>query len=620
MNNKIYRFAAFELDFEEAELRRGDSSVRLQDKPLRLLCALLDAPQRIVTREQLRDRMWDSRTVVNFEQGINVAIQKVRNALEDSSDHPQFIETVAKKGYRFLIPVEVITAEPEVMAPTPPEVTTPTAVIQTAAPRRRLGWIAGMVSLVGIIIVSAWVLHGHGATHYQALAVLPMQNLSPEDGQDFLADGITEDLITNLAESLPIKVISRTSVMSYKHSGKSMRAIAKELGVDAVVEGSVARSNGKVSVTVQLIDPGEDRHLWAQVYERRTEDLLSMESELAGAIAGRVTHTLSPAQPKPEVARSVDPALYELELMGRYHWNKRTEPDFAQAKTYFEQAIARDPNYAPGYAGLADVLAMSPMYGPSQYEARMVEAAAQAHHAIELDDSLAQAHAILGFIKLADTKAWGESETEFRRALAIDPSFADAHHWFAYLLFFMGRRDDALVEIAKAQALDPMTAVTNADEGHFLYVTRDYVKARTRLERAIELAPEFGQPHSTRAIMQLETGHAGDAEREARLALKLDPDNPRTQAEVGYVLASIGDSAEANALFASLEELAKRKAASPNFAALVALGLGQFERAMALVKTNVPWNVSGLYALGQWHAFDPLTADARFRQLLTESK
>ena len=240
-----------------------------------------------------------------------------------------------------------------------------------------------------------------------------------------------------------------------------------------------------------MIDPGEDRHLWAQEYKRRPEDILAMESEVAHAIALRVSSTLNPAQRPRVIARSVDPGIYDLWLLGRYHSSKRTIADFAEAKSYFEQATARDPGYAPAYAGLAEVLALSPQYGPVSVEAALPQASAAAEHAIQLDDNLAEAHAILGFIEVTGNQ-WRQSEAEFRRALAIDPSLAEAHHWIAYLLFFLGRRDEAVAEIAKARELDPLSAITNADEGHFLYAMRDFDEARVRLLRSIELAPELG--------------------------------------------------------------------------------------------------------------------------------
>ncbi len=622
MDVKIYKFAEFELDLAEGKLRNGKSLVALQEKPLRLLCALLDHPQRVVTREQLRDRMWDSRTVVNFEQSINVAIKKVRSALGDVTENPRFIETIAKKGYRFLVPVEVT-----VRAHAPP-LSLPAQLIPEAGVRMdtgalrardgrtlRVAIIAGICCLAGAGIGTA-ILGGRPKSSFHALAVLPLQNLSPDPGQDYLADGITEELTTSLAETLPLRVISRTSVMPYKQANKSIRQIARELGVDAIVEGSVARSGNQVSVTVQLIDPGDDRHLWAQEYKRRPEDVLAMESEVAQAIALRVSSTLSPAQRPRAIVHSVDPEVHDLWLLGRYHWNKRTMADFAQAKHDFEQALARDPGYAPAYAGLAEVLALSPHYGPMSNEAALPQASAAAEHAIQLDDNLAEAHAILGFIELNGNQ-WRHSEAEFHRALAIDPSLAEAHHWIAFLLLFLDRRDEAVAEIAKARELDPLSAVTNADEGHFLYAMRDFDEARVRLLRSIELAPELGQPHETLALVELETGHPTDAQREARTGLTLDPNNPRTLGEAGYVLASTGATTDAQGLLSMLLDMMQR-GSSASFPALVEVAFGQPDRALDLLVRSPARSTYNIRALGQWHGFEKLVPDARYQKLLAE--
>lgn len=621
MDVKIYKFAEFELDPAEGELRNGESSVPLQEKPLRLLCTLLDHPQRVVTREQLRDRMWDSRTVVNFEQGINVAIKKVRSALGDTTENPRFIETIAKKGYRFLAPVEVMVrahAPPLSLPALPiPDASVPTARGALRARHSRVFWVAivaGIGCMAGAGIVTA-ILGGRPNPRFHALAVLPLQNLSPDPGQDYLADGITEELTTSLAETLRLRVISRTSVMPYKQTNKSIRQIARELGVDAIVEGSVARSGNQVSVTVQLIDPGEDRHLWAQGYKRRPEDVLAMESEVAQAIALRVSSTLSPAQRPRVIAHSVDPGVYDLWLLGRYHWNKRTMADFAQAKSYFEQAAARDPGYAPAYAGLAEVLALSPQYGPVSFEDALPQASAAAEHAIQLDDNLAEAHAILGFIEL-NGHQWRQSEAEFRRALAIDPSLAEAHHWIAYLLLFLDRREEAVAEIAKARTLDPLSAIINADEGHFLYVTRDFDKARASLRRAIELAPDLGQPHETLALVELETGHPADAQREARIGLAFDPNNPRTLGEAGYVLASTGATTDAQGLLSMLLDMLQRHSSGASFPALVEIALEQPNRALELLERSPARSTYNIRALGQWHGFEKLVPDARYQKLL----
>lgn len=291
MKGQVYRFGGFELNPVTGVLRTGESGITLQEKPLLLLLVLLEHPQQVVSREQLRERMWDNRTVVEFDQGINAAIKKVRDALGDPAGRPRYIETVAKKGYRLRVPVEL---EPVTM----PGDTAPAEPSR----RRHLRW---MIPLSAAMLV-AWVyvakLAAPPRTDIQSLAVLPLQDLSPGGGHEYLADGVTEEITTNLARSLPLRVISRTSVMRYKRTTKSMSQIARELGVEAIVEGSVARSGDRVTVTVQLIDALDDRHLWAETYHRRAGDILAVEAEVAQAVASQISVRLNRDRSAPRLA------------------------------------------------------------------------------------------------------------------------------------------------------------------------------------------------------------------------------------------------------------------------------------------------------------------------------
>jgi TolB-like protein/DNA-binding winged helix-turn-helix (wHTH) protein/Tfp pilus assembly protein PilF len=627
MKNRIYRFGQFELNLAEGELRDGKFNVLIQEKPLLLLRALLDNPQRLVTREQLRDRMWDSRTVVNFEQGINVAIKKVRDALGDSAEKPKFIETVAKKGYRLMVPVSVVSEDVGMQAINPPPITMDPAVatlVPAAKAVRRglLFWImaGGVVCSLGFGFYAVRMQPRHAA-QIHSVAVLPLQDLSPDSGQEYFADGITEEVITNLAQTLPLRVISRTSVMKYKRTDKAIAQIARELGVDAIVEGAVARSGDRVRVTVQLIDAAEDRHLWARTYERRLEDIFAIEDEVSRAIASQVGGSLGLRQAKPINSRPLDPQVYELCLMGRFHLNKRTAADLAKAENYYQQASARDPSYAPAYAGLANVYALLPSYGTAPFQASFAKSAAAARRALQLDEGLAEAHAILGLVAVSTVPEWEHSEPEFRRALELDPNDAASHHWLAYYLFFAGRPDEALAEIGLARQLDPLSAVTNADEGHFLYATRHFGEARTRLQAAIELEPELGQPHETLALVELESGHPTEAVKEARAGLVLDPSTASTMGEAGYVLACVGQTAAATELLSRLKDLERKGSTVQVFSAMVELGLGQRDLALQTLTQMVGMKSgAGLQGLGQYHAFDELRADSRYQKLLAKAQ
>ena len=619
MKDRVYKFAEFEFTVADGELRTGNSSVRLQEKPLLLLSALLDHPQTLVTREQLRERMWDSDTFVDYEQGINVAIKKVRTALGDSAEEPKYVQTVAKKGYRFLVPVEVgfpeinaSVASPPCPVPALPE--TPEAVTDRRRFRRRFLLLA--VVAAGILCASLW-LFGNWTQHRKrvpihSLAVLPLRDLSPDSGQEYFADGITEEVITNLAQSLPLRVVSRTSVMRYKQTSEPITQIARELGVEAIVEGAVARSGDRVTVTVQLIDATEDCHLWAQKYDRKLKDLLAMEAELSQEIASQVSGTLSSQREIKGVKYQVDPQVHELCLMGGYYWNKRTGADLAKSVEYYQRAITRDPNYAPAFAGLANAYGLMPSYNSVDVQDSYSKAATAARHALELDDSLAEAHATLAFIGLNWMPARSQSEHEFRLALDLNPNSATVHHWYAFYLLFADRGDEAIAEMDVARQLDPLSVIINADEGELLYIARRNDEARVRLRRAIELAPEFSQPLQTLAILDLESGHVLDAIKEAHAALALDPDDPRTIGEAGYVLAAAGQTAEARKLLVPLNDMVGRGAAYPVYVALIYMGLGQRNEALAALEKIGDAKIGGgLKGLVAWHVFDELRTDSR---------
>jgi TolB-like protein/DNA-binding winged helix-turn-helix (wHTH) protein/Tfp pilus assembly protein PilF len=628
MGDRIYRFGKFELRPIVGELRTQDACLRLQEKPLQLLLALVENPQRLVTRAQLRERKWDTETFVDYEVGINVAIKKVRDALGDSAENPKFIQTVARKGYRFLLPVKVISSEPTAPESSAPDIVTngPGLPQATLGPKhlvRRRIFVALATAVLSALGLWRFEFRGQHrqSSQIHSLAVLPLRNLSADPGQEYLADGITEEIITNFAQSLPLRVISRTSVMRYKQTSQSITQIGQELGADAIVEGSVARSGDRVTVTVQLIDAAEDRHLWAQRFDRNMGDLLSLEAELSQQIASQVGATLSShgaitaTRPGP-----VDPQVYELCFMGRYHWNKRTAADLKRSAEYYQQAIARDPTYAPANAGLADAYALMPSYDSVGMQDIYAKAAAAARHALELDDSLAQAHATLGFIGLNNRTVWARTEPEFRRALDLNPNYATAHHWFAFYLFFCERRNEALAEMDIARQLDPLSPMIRADEGQFLYAVRRYDEAKLRLRQAIELAPDLGQPHETLALIYLETGHAQDALEEARAGLAMDPDNPRTMGEAGYVLAVTGHTDEARELVARLRKLIVHGASSPVFAAFIYSGLGQRTQALEALEQQATDSKTccGLQGITQWHILDGLQGDPRYQRLLAK--
>jgi TolB-like protein/DNA-binding winged helix-turn-helix (wHTH) protein/Flp pilus assembly protein TadD len=608
---RIYRFAEFELNSATCELRRGDAVTVLQEKPLLLLMALLDRPQSIVSRDELRERMWNSKTVVEFDQGINAAIQKVRVALEDSAASPRLVETIAKRGYRLLVPVSVAAAVSEASA----------ATVELPPPRGPRHW--RWIGLAAAVAIAAWYLTGTITavlrTEIRSLAVLPLQDLSPDQGHEYFADGVTEEITTNLAQTLDLRVISRTSVMRYKRTTKPVSQIARELGVEAIVEGSVARSGDRVTVTVQLIDAIHDRHLWAEKYTRRAEDILAIEAEVSQAVASQISGTLGRERRAKSVVSRVDPRVHELRLLGGYHLNRRTAADLAKAQDYFQRAIALNPSYAPSHAGLADVYALQPFYTSTRFgdSAPMAEAAAR--RALELDSSLAEPHATLGLLRIS-SRQWREAAGYFRRALELNPNYASAHHWYAYYLRFANRMDEACAEIEIARQLDPLSAAINADQGEMLNAARRYSEARESLLRASALAPEFARPHALLSVTEMATGNSSAAVSQARTALALDSRTPATMGQVGFTLAVAGDTTEAMALLSTLKEKARDDINVSMYAAMIEAGLGRKDEALGTLEQQArsPDSVV-LQGIQHWYAFEAFRSEPRFQRLLSQA-
>jgi len=616
MNGRIYRFDQFELLADEGELRNGNSCTRLQDKPLRLLTVLLDNPQRLVTRDQLRERMWGSNTFVDYELGINVAVKKARDALGDSAEDPRFIQTVSKKGYRFILPVEVCYLE--VSAPAvsmPPSAAAGPAALPNAALVRRhafhLRWIFALLATVVLSSLGLWLFAARRhAPQIHSLAVLPLRDLSPDSGQEYFADGVTEELITNLAQSLPLRVISRTSVMRYKRTEKSISEIARELGVEAIIEGAVARSGNQVTVTVQLIDAGEDRHLWAHTYHRDLGDLLGMEAELAQRIASQVGGTLtSDHEIKVKQSRPIDPRVYELYMKGRYFWNKRTDEGFIKAAEYFQQAVELDANYAPAYAGLADCYLFD---HPPRVSA--TKATAMAQRALELDNSLAEPHATLGLLAQNVELDWAKAEKEYKRAIELNPNYATAHQWYGGELEQKGRFDEALEEMKLAGELDPLSLIIIKDTGEIYYVARKYDRAIEYFRKALEMDPNFVVAHMYLGLVYAQQQEFSSALAELQKA-RLLQDSPDILCELGYVYALSGKRREAEKILSDLKVISKQRYIIPTYYAIIYAGLGDKDKAFEWLEKGYREGglLTGLKTDPQW---DSLRTDSRFADLL----
>jgi TolB-like protein/Flp pilus assembly protein TadD len=479
---------------------------------------------------------------------------------------------------------------------------------------------AALVLVLVAAIVVVWKVHTRGTVAHpiQSLAVLPLESLSNDASQDYFADGMTDQLISDLGQISALRVISRTSVMGYKHVRKPLPQIAKELGVDAVVEGTVLRSGDNVRITAQLIDAASDKHLWSQSYEGEFRDALNLQNKVASAIADQIRVNLN-AQEKTALnsARVVDPGAYESYLKGRFFWNKRTASGLNVALAYFNQAIEDDPKYAEAYSGLADTYAL---LGDWQYavmpaKEALPKAKTAAMKAIELNEALGEAHNSLAFVLDGYDWDFEAGGREFRRAIELNPGYATAHHWYAWHLSLLGQHEEAIAEMRKAASLDPLSLMINTDLAELLLLAHRYDESIQQSRKAIEMDPNFALAHNQLAQAYLAKNRVDEAVAESRKAVDLSGgDNPICVANLARAYAASGKKDEAEKLLAQLMKQSSATSSHATEIAMVYASLGQNDEAMKWLQKGYDerFNPGVLLRPG----FDSLRADARFQALL----
>ena len=480
----VYNFEGLEVDLRAGELRKNGERVKLQEQPLQILAMLLERPGEVVTREEIQKKLWPTDTFVEFDHSINAAIQRLRQALGDSADNPRFVETLARRGYRFIPPVETVGAVREL-------------------PLRRRWMIAvagaGLVAIVVALLalnvtgLRDRVLRGVGAVHepppqIQSIAVLPLENLSRDSEQEYFAEGMTEALITDLGKVSALRVISRTSVMHYKGTAKTLPEIARELNVDAVVEGAVMRSGDRVRITAQLIQAATEKHLWAETYERDLRDVLALQGEVARDITNEIQIKLTPQQQsRMASARPVNPEAYEAYLKGRH----LEFLDDANAVRFHQRAMQIDPTWAPPHAAIVTPI-LDLRLPPTELCAK---ARTSAGKALELDDTLSEAHSAMAQVKLDCDWDWPSAEREFKRALELDPSNSKGHHFYSHYLLAMRRFDESLIESKRALELDPLSELLNTHLAwHYVWAHQPDL-AIDQGRKVLEVFPNSFQGH-----------------------------------------------------------------------------------------------------------------------------
>jgi TolB-like protein/DNA-binding winged helix-turn-helix (wHTH) protein/Flp pilus assembly protein TadD len=624
------RFGVFEIDLRAGELRKHGLRVRLQEQPFQVLAMLLENHGEVVTREELQKKLWPADTFVDFDHGLNKAINKIREALRDSAESPRFIETVTRRGYRFLAEVKIADAAPvgsselATLAPHAAEVRDgPDAAGKLAIPKRLLPSLAWKISAFALLLLmaflAAWKFHSWNRPSpvIRSLAVLPLESLSNDASQDYFTDGMTDELISYLGQISELRVISRTSVMAYKHVRKPLPQIARELNVEAVVEGTVLRSGDQVRITAQLIEASSDKHLWSQSYEGELRDTLALQSKVARAIADQIRINLNPKeQAALKNVKVANPQAYESFLKGRYFWNKRTADGLKVALAYFNQAIDEDPKYAQAYSGLADTYALM---GDWQYavmtpKEAFPKAKAAAIKALELDSALGEAHNSLAFCLDGFDWDFDSAGKEFRRAIELNPSYATAHHWYAWHLSLLGRYDEAIVEMKKAENLDPLSLVINADLAELLVLAHSYDESILQSRKTIELDPNFGLAHNQLGQGYLEKHMNDEAVAELQKAVQLSGDSPTCIANLARAYVASGKRSEAERLLSDLKKRSNPTHSLASEIAVIFVALGDTDQAITWLEKGYEerFNPGVLLRPG----FDPLRSDPRFEDLV----
>jgi TolB-like protein/DNA-binding winged helix-turn-helix (wHTH) protein/Flp pilus assembly protein TadD len=612
---KSVRFGAFEFDSGSRELRKHGTRIKLQGQPIDVLAMLVQRPGEVVTREELQKRLWPADTYVDFEHSLNAAIKRLRAALGDSAREPRFVETLARQGYRFIAPLSLPAEEI-------PPVATPE--IRPAPPDRRLGWLPTTVLGVVLILFAGVILTSIRnsrkrivAGPIRALVVLPLANLSGDREQDFFVDGMTDALRYHLEGIGALRVISRTSAMHYRGGARRVADIARELNVDAVVDGSVLRSGDKVRINVELIQAADDRLLWSNSYDAELRDIFSLQAAVAQKIADEIRVTLTP----PDRARltrptTSNPDAYLAYSKGRFFWNKRTSPDLEKAIGFFQQAVALDPNYALAYDGLADSYLPLGWYGFLSPADTFPHAKDAVNKALSLDDSLAEAHTTLAFVSLYYDRGWAGAEREFRRAIELNPNYANAHHWYAEYLSLLGRHKEAIAESQRAREIDPLSVIINAWVSSRYFYARQYDKAVEEARNAVEMDQKFAPAHFVLGQAYEQNRLQKEAIAEFGKATDLGRGSPLYAGSLAHALGAAGRQAEARKVIDGLERTAKSRIVPSYDLAVAYLGIGDSARALDLLTDAVRERSPRVVFVGVDPRFDALRNDPRFRNVM----
>jgi TolB-like protein/DNA-binding winged helix-turn-helix (wHTH) protein len=636
------RFATFEVDLNARELRKGGVKIKVHGQPFEVLAMLLERPGEIVPREELKQKLWPNDTFVDFDHGVNTAINRLREALGDSAENPRFVETIPRRGYRFIAPVEPQNTIPDTKAaaqvPAAPIPTDP--AVGSARPKKR--WVVpafavtfglAVVAVLGMSSLRDRLFGMRGTSNIQSLAVLPLANLSGGPDQDYFAEGLTDALITDLGKISALRVISRTSVMQYKGTKKSLPEIARELNVDALIEGTVLRSGNHLRVTANLVKAEPEKHLWAESYDSEIGDVLVLQSQVAQAVAREIQVKLT--QQEKELlgsARPVNPEAHDDYLKGRFLCGKAPE-GADNGIQYFQRAIEEAPSDPLAYAGLADCYvifgwAADISAGDHLPKDGLRKASEATRKALELDSNLAEAHASLAVVELILNWNWTSAEREFKRAIELNPNYSSAHMWYAHYLAAMGRFDESVAEAKRALQLDPFSQVT-LDFGEWaFYLARQYDLTLQQSQKSLELVPELPWLHYDIALVYERQGRIGNSTQEFLIAQEQFGLSPERLAELRKAYQESGAKGYWGKMLELCQEKSRqaRKFASPSgygscdYAQYIDIArmqvhLGEFDAAFKSLERAYSNHEGPLIYLNVDPDWDGVRSDRRFRDL-----
>jgi TolB-like protein/DNA-binding winged helix-turn-helix (wHTH) protein/Tfp pilus assembly protein PilF len=619
-----YDFGPFHLDLAERVLRRNNIPIALTPKAFEVLCLLVDRHGLVLTKEEMMRQIWPDSFV--DESNLAQHIFQLRKALGDNPNGDAFIETVPRRGYRFAADVKRVDSASDDRGSEGDSRTTPATYDDARGTSRRKNmWVAATalvaLSACALCVYLIWRPPSHDSAGKIMLAVLPFENLTGDPQQDYFSDGLTEEMIAQLGNLEPdhLAVIARTSAMQYKDTHKDAKEIGRELGVDFIVEGSVRREGDRVRITAQLVRTKDQTHIWANSYDRSLRDVLTLQNDVSSAIAGEIRTNLAPEAGARIASTSPrDPEAYEAYLEGRYFWNKRSEAGYVKAIEYFQQAIARDPNYARAYAGLADAYALLgalPLAEIPRGEA-MAKAKAAAVTALQLDGTLAEAHTSLAFVRMHYDWDWPGSRTEFEHALELDPSYATAHEWYAIWFTAQGRTDRALEQLRFAQNADPLSLVIRADTSEVLGYARRYNESKQEAQGALELDPTFMLAYISLADAQMDEKDYRAAIANLQKGLTTNDRNAWLLCRLGVAYALAGDRSQSEEILQGLlKDVKDRGDLAFNIAQIYAV-LGERDQTFAWLEKAYQYREGALILLGNRAEFEAVHQDPRYADLM----